>query len=47
MTFHFTNSVYARCTECFEERDMAKIRIVLEAEEKRELNKRLRARPPT
>jgi len=43
MPLHFQNPAYTRNTLCFEERIMARTRIVLESEETRELNKRIRA----
>jgi transposase len=43
MTLHYFNSAYTRSTNCFEERIMAKTKIALEEEERRELNRRLRA----
>ncbi|MGQ9831813.1 MAG: helix-turn-helix domain-containing protein [Thermochromatium sp.] len=43
MTLPSCNSAYTRSTRCFGERVMARERIVLEAEEKRELNRRVRA----
>jgi transposase len=43
MGLHYQNRVYTRSTLCFEERFMARTRIVLESEEARELNRRIRA----
>jgi len=44
MTLYYPDFAYTRSVNCFEEQIMAKTKIVLDEEERRELNRRLRAR---
>ncbi len=43
MNLHYSDFAYTRSTNCFEEQIVAKTKIVLDEEEKRALNRRLRA----